>query len=146
MFAHYHVFVVRFERMLNEMLSHLERQPRDKERRVAWLKYIEPLLSAVGLVLLAHFRRIFPLILKWMHADDDETVLLVRIISFLLTLTDSSECFLEDGFGNPFFPKHNYEVLPPLLGNILTIFNVYIYCINYGDRNSQVYVSFSVLL
>ena len=90
MFAHYHVFVVRFERMLNEMLSHLERQPRDKERRVAWLKYIEPLLSAVGLVLLAHFRRIFPLILKWMHADDDETVLLVRIISFLLTLTDSS--------------------------------------------------------
>ncbi|KAK7842948.1 uncharacterized protein CFP56_013235 [Quercus suber] len=77
-----------FERMLNEMLSHLERQPRDKERRVAWLKYIEPLLSAVGLVLLAHFRRIFPLILKWMHADDDETVLLVlERIQTILKLT-----------------------------------------------------------
>ncbi|XP_050250679.1 uncharacterized protein At2g39910 isoform X1 [Quercus robur] len=77
-----------FERMLNEMLSHLERQPRDKERCVAWLKYIEPLLSAVGLVLLAHFRRIFPLILKWMHADDDETVLLVlERIQTILKLT-----------------------------------------------------------
>lgn len=81
LFTHYSVWLFRFERMLNEMLSHLERQPRNKERRIAWLKYIEPLLNNVGLVLLAHFRRIFPLFLKWMHADDDETVLLVRIIS-----------------------------------------------------------------
>lgn len=66
-----------FERMLNEMLSHLERQPRNKERRVAWLNCIEPVFDAVGLVLLAHFRRIFPLFFVWMHADDDETVLLV---------------------------------------------------------------------
>ncbi|KAK3230914.1 hypothetical protein Dsin_002795 [Dipteronia sinensis] len=66
-----------FERMLNEMLSHLERQPRNKDRRIAWLKFIEPLFNAVGLVLLAHFRRIFPLFFQWMHADDDETVLLV---------------------------------------------------------------------
>ncbi|KAG6734970.1 hypothetical protein I3842_01G296600 [Carya illinoinensis] len=77
-----------FERMLNEMLSHLERQPRNKERRIAWLKYIEPLLSGVGLVLLAHFRRIFPLFFKWMHADDDETVLLVlERIQIILRLT-----------------------------------------------------------
>ncbi|KAH7548187.1 hypothetical protein JRO89_XS14G0081100 [Xanthoceras sorbifolium] len=66
-----------FERILNEMLSHLERQPRNKDRRIAWLKFIEPLFNAVGLVLLAHFRRIFPLFFQWMHADDDETVLLV---------------------------------------------------------------------
>lgn len=62
------------------MLSHLERQPRNKERRVAWLKHIDPLFNSVGLVLLAHFRRIFPLFFKWMHADDDETVLLVMVI------------------------------------------------------------------
>lgn len=73
-------FLCRIERMLNEMLSHLERQPRNKDRRIAWLKFIEPLFSAVGLVLLAHFRRIFPLFFKWMHADDDETVLLVRFM------------------------------------------------------------------
>lgn len=60
------------------MLSHLERQPRNKDIRVVWLQHIEPLFSSVGLVLLAHFRRIFPLFFQWMHADDDETVLLVR--------------------------------------------------------------------
>lgn len=66
-----------YEKLLNEMLSHLERQPRNKERRNAWLKHITPLLNGLGLVLLAHFRRIFPLFFQWMHADDDETVLLV---------------------------------------------------------------------
>ncbi|KAL8232074.1 hypothetical protein R6Q57_001852 [Mikania cordata] len=66
-----------FEKVLNEMLSHLWRQPRSKERRVAWLKHIEPLLTGMGIVLLGHFRRLFPLFFKWMHADDDETVLLV---------------------------------------------------------------------
>lgn len=69
--------------MLNEMLSHLERQPRNKDRRIAWLNYIEPLFSAVGLVLLAHFTRIFPLFFKWMHADDDETVILVRTLHLI---------------------------------------------------------------
>nr|XP_043616941.1 uncharacterized protein At2g39910 [Erigeron canadensis] len=66
-----------YEKLLNEMLSHLWRQPRSKERRIAWLKHIEPLFSGMGLVLLGHFRRIFPLFFKWMHADDDESVLLV---------------------------------------------------------------------
>lgn len=61
------------------MLSHVERQPRNKERCVAWLRYVEPLFNGVGLVLLAHFRRIVPLFFKWMQADDDETVLLVSI-------------------------------------------------------------------
>lgn len=64
------------------MLSHLERAPRNKERRVAWLLHIQPLFNSVGLVLLAHFRRIFPLFFQWMHADDDETVLLVRASSY----------------------------------------------------------------
>ncbi|KAL9226654.1 hypothetical protein vseg_002441 [Gypsophila vaccaria] len=66
-----------FEKILNEMLGHLERQPKNKERRVAWLKLIGPLFNCVGLVLLAHFRSLFPLFFQWMHADDDETVLLV---------------------------------------------------------------------
>ncbi|KVI06976.1 uncharacterized protein At2g39910 [Cynara cardunculus var. scolymus] len=66
-----------FEKLVNEMLSHLWRQPSSKERRISWLMHIEPLLRGMGLVLLAHFRRLFPLFFKWMHADDDETVLLV---------------------------------------------------------------------
>lgn len=66
---------------MNEMLGHLERQPRDKERRIAWLRFIEPLLNALGLFLLAHFRRIFPLFFQWMHSDDAETVLLVGTCS-----------------------------------------------------------------
>ncbi|GFY82138.1 ARM repeat superfamily protein [Actinidia rufa] len=66
-----------FEKILSEMLSHLERHPRNKERRISWLKHIEQLFNVVGLVLLAHFRRLFPLFFQWMHADDDETILLV---------------------------------------------------------------------
>ncbi|GAB4831872.1 hypothetical protein Ancab_005887 [Ancistrocladus abbreviatus] len=66
-----------FEKLLNEMLGHLERQPRDKERRTAWLKFIEPVFNSLGLVLLVHFRRLFPLFFLWMHADDDATVVLV---------------------------------------------------------------------
>ncbi|PSS32552.1 hypothetical protein CEY00_Acc02852 [Actinidia chinensis var. chinensis] len=63
--------------MLSEMLSHLERHPRNKERHISWLKHIEQLFNVVGLVLLAHFRLLFPLFFQWMHADDDETILLV---------------------------------------------------------------------
>lgn len=70
-------YVCRFEKILKEMLNHLERQPRNKDRRVAWLNFIEPLFNALGLLLLAHFRHMFPLFFQWMHADDDETVLLV---------------------------------------------------------------------
>ncbi|KAI3911143.1 hypothetical protein MKW92_047082 [Papaver armeniacum] len=66
-----------FERMMNEMLSHLERQPRHKDRRNSWLELIEPVFNSMGIVLLAHFRRIFPLLFQWMHADDDRTVILV---------------------------------------------------------------------
>ncbi|XP_050385997.1 uncharacterized protein At2g39910 [Argentina anserina] len=77
-----------FDKILNEMLTHLERQPRNKERRVAWLRYVEPLFNGVGLVLLANFRRIFPLFFKWMHADDDDTVLLVlKQIETVIKLT-----------------------------------------------------------
>ncbi|BBG98027.1 ARM repeat superfamily protein [Prunus dulcis] len=97
-----------FDRMLKEMLSHLERQPRNKERRVAWLRHIEPLFNGVGLVLLAHFRRIFPLFFQWMHADDDETVLLVlkqietiikltwiRNTQYVERLVDETCCFVQ---------------------------------------------------
>ncbi|XP_006656414.2 uncharacterized protein At2g39910 [Oryza brachyantha] len=66
-----------YDRMLAEMLGHLERQPLNKKRRVAWLTLIGPVFEAMGLFLLAHFRLLFSLFFQWIHADDDETVLLV---------------------------------------------------------------------
>uniref|UniRef100_A0A0E0LF20 Uncharacterized protein n=1 Tax=Oryza punctata TaxID=4537 RepID=A0A0E0LF20_ORYPU len=66
-----------YDRMLAEMLGHLERQPLNKKRRVAWLALIGPVFEAMGLFLLAHFRLLFSLFFQWMHADDDKTVLLV---------------------------------------------------------------------
>ncbi|KAL9251718.1 hypothetical protein AKJ16_DCAP00018 [Drosera capensis] len=72
----WHLAVEMYEKLLNEMLGHLERQPRDKERRIVWLKFIDPLFSGIGLVLLSNFRRLFPLFFLWIHADDDETVVL----------------------------------------------------------------------
>ncbi|XP_078175734.1 ARM repeat superfamily protein isoform X2 [Carex rostrata] len=66
-----------FDRMLSEMLGHLERQPFNKERRDAWLSLIEPVFDAMGLFVVAHFRRLFSLFFQWMHADDDQTVTLV---------------------------------------------------------------------
>ncbi|XP_062229671.1 uncharacterized protein At2g39910-like [Phragmites australis] len=66
-----------YDRMLSEMLGHLERQPLNKERRIAWLTLIGPVFNAMGLFLLAHFRRLFSLFFQWMHTDDDKTVLLV---------------------------------------------------------------------
>ncbi|GJN39257.1 hypothetical protein PR202_gb28362 [Eleusine coracana subsp. coracana] len=67
-----------YDRMLSEMLGHLERQPLNRERRLAWLTLIGPVFDSMGLFLLAHFRRLFSLFFQWMHVDDDKTILLVR--------------------------------------------------------------------
>jgi hypothetical protein len=75
----------RYDRMLSEMLGHLERQPLNKERRVAWLTLIGPVFDAMGLFLLAHFRRLFSLFFQWMHTDDDKTVLLVGKMFYFLS-------------------------------------------------------------
>ncbi|KXG20729.1 uncharacterized protein At2g39910 isoform X3 [Sorghum bicolor] len=77
-----------YDRMLSEMLGHLERQPLNKERRVAWLTLIGPVFDAMGLFLLAHFRRLFSLFFQWMHTDDDKTVLLtLKQIHAIVKLT-----------------------------------------------------------
>ncbi|KAG0466989.1 hypothetical protein HPP92_018569 [Vanilla planifolia] len=79
------------------MLSHLERQPYNRQRRIAWLQHIEPVISAMGLVILMHFHRIFPLFFQWLHFEDDETVILVleRIHTILKLTWVSKSPFVE---------------------------------------------------
>lgn len=71
--------------IFNEMLGEMERHTGDKERRTIWLQHIEPLIEGMGLVILAYFRRLFPLFFHWLHAKDDATVILV--IQRILTIT-----------------------------------------------------------
>ncbi|CAN6454343.1 unnamed protein product [Victoria cruziana] len=77
-----------YEKILNEMLGHLDRHPRSKGLRISWLQLIEPVFSAMGIIIVAHFRRIFPLVFKWLHADDDKTVVLsLERLQTILKLT-----------------------------------------------------------
>lgn len=61
----------RYRRTFCDMLDELERHLDDQDRRIAWLETIKPQLEAMGLVLVAHFKRLLPLIYGWLHAPDD---------------------------------------------------------------------------
>ncbi|KAG9459541.1 hypothetical protein H6P81_004049 [Aristolochia fimbriata] len=77
-----------FEKILSEMLGHLERQPKNIDRRIAWLELIDQVFYVRSLFLLAHFRQLFPLFFQWMHAEDDKTVILVlERVHLILKLT-----------------------------------------------------------
>ncbi|KAG6549634.1 hypothetical protein Mapa_008612 [Marchantia paleacea] len=65
-----------YRQFLGEMLLELERHRDDQARRVIWLQEITPLIEAMGLVLVAHFSRLLPLLYYWLHAPDDLTCLL----------------------------------------------------------------------
>ena len=58
----------------------------DKERRISWLRHIQPVFQIMGLFLLAHFKRIFNLLFQWIHANDDETLILVILLAFCMYL------------------------------------------------------------
>eukprot|EP01018_Ginkgo_biloba_P022753 Gb_12768 [translate_table: standard] len=74
-----------YRKILDEMLGELERHSEDKEHRIIWLQHIEPLFEAMGIVIVAYFRRLFPLFFHWLHAKDDATVILV--LQRFLTIT-----------------------------------------------------------
>ncbi|XP_057858364.1 uncharacterized protein At2g39910 isoform X2 [Cryptomeria japonica] len=74
-----------YRELLGAMLGEMERHSEDKERRIIWLQQIEPLFKAMGLVILAFFKRLFPLLFHWLHAKDDATVILV--LKRVLTIT-----------------------------------------------------------
>lgn len=67
---------------MKEMLEDLDRHRSDKARRTVWLQIVTPQLESMGIFLVAHFRRLLPLLYHWLHAQDESTQLLVIIYFF----------------------------------------------------------------
>ena len=74
------LFGNRYRSILNEMLGELERNQRNPIWYTIWLHHVGDLFDAMGLVLVAHFRRLLPLLFFWAHTADDSVVLLVRFV------------------------------------------------------------------
>ncbi|XP_073393546.1 uncharacterized protein [Physcomitrium patens] len=66
-----------YQATMKEMLEDLERHRRDQKRRVVWLQLVTPQFESMGIMLVAHFKRLLPLLYYWLHAQDEETQLLV---------------------------------------------------------------------
>lgn len=66
-----------YRNILNEMLGELERHQLDSARFKIWLQYVDKLFAAMGLLLVAHFKRLLPLLFPWLHTSDDSITLLV---------------------------------------------------------------------
>lgn len=62
---------------MKEMLEDLDRHRSDEARRVIWLQLVTPQLESMGIFLVAHFKRLLPLLYSWLHAQDETTQLLV---------------------------------------------------------------------
>ncbi|CAM6102160.1 unnamed protein product [Calypogeia fissa] len=62
--------------IFTEMLEELARQRDEPSRRSVWLQEISPYMEVMGLFLVAHFRKLLPLLFYWLHASDDQTRLL----------------------------------------------------------------------
>ncbi len=69
--------------VMKEMLDELERHRDDEARRTVWMQLITPQLEAMGIVLVAHFKVLLPLLFHWLHANDDTTCLLVNPLSVI---------------------------------------------------------------
>ncbi len=69
--------------VMKEMLDELERHRDDEARRTVWMQLITPQLEAMGIVLVAHFKVLLPLLFHWLHANDDTTCLLVNLLSVI---------------------------------------------------------------
>lgn len=68
---------------MKEMLVDLGRHRDDQGRRIVWLQVVTPQLEAMGIVLVAHFKSLLPLLFHWLHARDETTQILVSA-TFLL--------------------------------------------------------------
>jgi hypothetical protein len=72
---------------MKEMLEDLDRHRNDEARRIVWLQLVSPQFESMGIVLVAHFKHLLPLLYYWLHAQDETTQLLV-IIHFCSGMKD----------------------------------------------------------
>eukprot|EP00850_Spirogloea_muscicola_P001975 SM000007S20935 [mRNA] locus=s7:1019285:1021366:- [translate_table: standard] len=64
-----------YSQVFETLLGEMERYSEEVAWRLVWLDSVQPLVQALGLVLLAHFKRLLPLLLHWLHSLDEATVL-----------------------------------------------------------------------
>eukprot|EP00850_Spirogloea_muscicola_P002913 SM000011S19091 [mRNA] locus=s11:849697:851780:- [translate_table: standard] len=64
-----------YGQVFETLLGEVERHSEAAAWRLVWLDSVLPLVQALGLVLLAHFKRLLPLLLHWIHSLDEATVL-----------------------------------------------------------------------
>jgi hypothetical protein len=77
----------RYGAIMKEMLEDLDRHRNDEARRIVWLQLVSPQFESMGIVLVAHFKHLLPLLYYWLHAQDESTQLLV-IIHFCSGMKD----------------------------------------------------------
>ena len=58
-------------------MAEMERHSEDVNKRIVWMKHVQQLMDAMKLVVVCHLARLLPLLLKWAHAYDIETVVMV---------------------------------------------------------------------
>ena len=59
-------------------MAEMERHSEDVNKRLVWMQHLARLMDAMKLIVVCHLARLVPLLLKWAHAYDAETVVMVR--------------------------------------------------------------------
>ena len=59
-------------------MAEMERHPEDVNKCLAWMQHLARLMDALKLIVVCHLARLLPLLFKWAHAHDTETVVMVR--------------------------------------------------------------------
>ncbi|MCO5594851.1 hypothetical protein L7F22_048885 [Adiantum nelumboides] len=77
-----------YRNILNEMLGELERHRLDATYYRVWMENVDRLLEAMGLVVVAHLKRLLTLLFPWLHtADDSLTLLALNLLKVIVKYT-----------------------------------------------------------
>ncbi|KAI5074788.1 hypothetical protein GOP47_0010749 [Adiantum capillus-veneris] len=97
-----------YRNILNEMLSELERHQLDAIYFKVWMENIGSLFEAMGLVLVAHFKRLLSLLFLWLHTSDDSiTLLVLNLLKMIAKYTWPRIPFYAERFWNELSKVYN---------------------------------------